>query len=102
MRKLDIVRASDKKSSDKHHKYNAIFTRDDGSTKVIPFGDNRYEDFTQHKDIKRRDLYILRHKKRENWDNPQSAGSLSRYILWGNSTNLQTNIKAFKSRFGYV
>jgi len=84
-----------------NHKYDAIFTRKDKTTKVIHFGDKRYEDYTQHKNKKRRELYILRHQKNENWNNPESAGSLSRYILWGNSTDIQKNIKAFKKRFGF-
>ena len=88
-------------SSKPNKKYDAIFTRKDKTTKVIHFGDKRYEDFTQHKNKKRRELYILRHRKNENWDNPESAGSLSRYILWGDSTDIQKNIKAFKTRFGF-
>ena len=26
--------------------------------------------------------YIQRHKKNENWNNPETAGYLSRFILW--------------------
>ena len=84
-----------------HHKFDAIFVRNDKTTKVIHFGDKRYEDYTQHKNKKRRELYILRNRKNENWDNPESAGSLSRYILWGDYTDIQKNIKAFKTRFGF-
>jgi hypothetical protein len=32
-------------------------------------------------------------------NDPRRAGFLSYYILWGNSTNIQTNIRDFKSRF---
>ena len=88
-------------SSKPNKKYDAIFTRNDKTTKTVHFGDKRYEDFTQHKNTKRRELYILRHRKNENWDNPESAGSLSRYILWGDYTDIQKNIKAFKTRFGF-
>jgi len=28
-----------------------------------------------------------------------TAGSLSRWILWGDSTSLETNIRSFKQRF---
>ena len=84
------------------HKFTAIFTRNDKSIKKIHFGNKKYEDFTSHHDKKRRELYILRHQKNEDFENPESAGSLSRYILWGDSTDLQKNIRAFKKRFGYI
>jgi hypothetical protein len=96
MPKLNIVQ-----STSNNKKFNAVFTRDDGTIKIIPFGDSRYEDFTQHHDRRRRELYILRHKENEDWNEPQTAGSLSRFILWGNSTDIQKNINAFKNRFGY-
>ena len=88
-------------SRSRHHKFDAIFERKDKSKKTIHFGDNRYQDYTQHHDNKRRELYILRHQKNEDFENPETAGSLSRYILWGDSTDLQKNIRAFKKRFGY-
>ena len=96
MPKLNIVQAT---SNNK--KYNAVITKDDKTIKIIPFGDNRYEDFTQHHNKRRRELYILRHEKNENWNDPETAGALSRYILWGNSKKIDTNIKEFKKKFGY-
>jgi hypothetical protein len=49
--------------------------------KKLHFGAKGYSDFLIHKDDKRKELYIARHKKNEDWSkiNP---GSLSRYILW--------------------
>jgi len=88
-------------SSKPNKKYDAIFTRKDKTTKIIPFGDKKYQDYTEHKNKKRRDLYLLRHRKNENWNNPETAGALSRYILWGDYTDIQKNIKAFKTRFGF-
>ncbi len=96
MPRLNIVPAT---SNNK--KFNAVFTRDDNTIKIIPFGDSRYQDFTQHHDRRRRELYILRHKENEDWNQPETAGALSRFILWGNSTDIQKNINAFKNRFGY-
>jgi hypothetical protein len=44
--------------------------------------------------------YLARHgKNNENWDNPYTAGSLSRFLLWGDSPNLFVNIKAFIRQF---
>ena len=82
------------KSSRKNKKYMAMFK--DG--KVVHFGDTRYEDFTVHKDEERKRLYLLRHKKNEDWNNPYSAGSLSRYILW-NKLTINDSVEDFKKRF---
>lgn len=81
------------KSTRKDKKYMALFS--DG--KVVHFGARGYEDFTMHKDPVRRERYLSRHS-RENWEDPQTPGSLSRYILWENP-NLQTSIREYKRRF---
>ena len=83
-----------KRSTRKFKKYMAIF--DDGD--ITHFGDNRYEDYTTHKDNKRKTLYLNRHKKNENWNNYKSAGSLSRYLLW-NLPTLKSSINDYKRRF---
>lgn len=54
--------------------------------KVIHFGDKRYQDFTQHKDMNRKRLYLIRHQKREHWNNPFTAGFWSRWLLWNKSS----------------
>jgi len=82
------------KATDGIHKYIAVYPH-----KRVPFGNIAYEDFTQHHDKERRRLYLLRHKARENWDDPYTAGSLSRWILWGDSDSLKTNLESFKKRF---
>ncbi len=50
----------------------------------IHFGDNRYEDFTQHKDKGRQQKYLNRSSKiKGNWkDNKYSPNNLSINILW--------------------
>ena len=96
MTKLQIT-----KSDKELKKYKTVFTKDDGKTKTIHFGANGYEDYTQHHDKKRRDLYRNRHEKDLKGD-PMRAGYLSYYILWGDSTSLQTNIKAFKIKFEFT
>ena len=82
-------------------KYKAIFTKPDGKTKTIHFGAKGYEDYTQHHNKQRRVLYRQRHEKDLKGD-PLRAGYLSFYILWGNSTNIQTNIRSFKNKFNFV
>ena len=64
-------------------KYDAVFKRrDNGKEKVIHFGGRGYSDFTKHKDEARKDRYIKRHEKRENWNDPLTAGFHSRWVLW--------------------
>ena len=83
-------------------KYKAIFTKDDGTKiKTVHFGANGYEDFTTHHDKDRRRLYRQRHEKDLKTNDPMRSGYLSYYILWGNSTDIQTNIKSFKNKFGF-
>tara|TARA_R110000772_G_scaffold24323_1_gene64299 strand:- start:32 stop:322 length:291 start_codon:yes stop_codon:yes gene_type:complete len=89
-----------KKSVDKGKKLTAIFTREDGSTKKISFGSAGMDDFTKKKDEAQKKRYLARHRARENWNNPESAGALSRWILW-NKTSRQASIADFKRRFNY-
>ena len=49
---------------------------------TINFGSPSHENYTTHKDPKRRSLYIARHAKRENWEDPTTAGFWSRWLLW--------------------
>lgn len=83
------------RATDGKHKWVAVF--DDGTR--VPFGATGYSDFTQHKDKLRRARYLARHSSRETWNNPKTAGSLSRWILWGDSTSLQSNLASFRRRF---
>lgn len=69
-----------------------------GRNKVVHFGAAGMSDFTIHKDEERKERYIQRHKSRENWNNPISAGALSRFILW-NKPTLEESIKDYKKRF---
>ena len=69
-----------------------------GKKKTTKFGAVGYEDFTKTRDINKREAYLARHKTRENWDDPTSAGALSRWILW-NEPTLSLSIKDFKKRF---
>ena len=56
-------------------------------------------EFTIHKDLARKEMYIKRHQKNEDWNNPMTAGALSRWILWNNPT-LSESIADYKRRFG--
>jgi len=88
------------KGTAKNKKWKAIFYDDQGKKiKTTQFGDNRYEDYTQHKDKKRRSKYLTRHKKDLEKGDYKSAAYLSYYILWGQSAALNTNIKQYKKMF---
>ena len=66
------------RSKNPKKKYDAIFN----GNKTISFGASGYEDYTIHKDDKRRENYIKRHGN-EDWGrgNIEYAAWLSRYIL---------------------
>ncbi len=79
-------------------KLKAIFYDGDKKLKTIQFGSKGMSDFTINKDKERKQRYLDRHRKRENWNNPMTAGALSRWILW-NKPTLEGSIKDFKKRF---
>jgi hypothetical protein len=86
-------------SNNRLKKYDAIF--DD---RVVSFGAKRdngvpYDDFLSSGNVAKREAYLARHRVNENWNDPYSAGSLSRWLLWGPSRSLATNIRLFKERF---
>ena len=85
------------KSNRKDKKLKAVFTRN-GTQKTVHFGAKGYSDYTKHGDNKRKQNYLKRHKKNENWDNFYTAGSLSRHILW-NKKSLDKSIKEYKKKF---
>ena len=88
-----------KPSTMKTKKFTAIFYDENKKKiKTIHFGAKGSSDFTIHKDEKRKQRYLDRHKARENWNDYMTAGSLSRYILW-NKKSLKSSISDYKRRF---
>ena len=69
--------------SDRPDKKYFIITNDN---KKIYFGQASASDFTLHKDEARKQRYINRHKKNENWNNKDTAGFWSRWLLWEKQT----------------
>lgn len=86
------------KGTAKNKKLKAIFYDGDKKIKTVQFGSKGMSDFTIHKDKERKQRYLDRHRKRENWNDPMTAGALSRWILW-NKPTLDASIKDFKKRF---
>ena len=68
---------------------------------TIHFGDVKGSTYIDHKDKTKRNNYIKRHSVNEDWStiNP---GSASRFILWGDSTNLDKNVKDYLKRFNIL
>lgn len=92
-------------SPQKTKKMMAVFIDDFRETyKTTHFGARTYGDYTVYwklnPDLARakRRQYMLRHRVRENWSDPTSAGALSRYILWEKPT-ISEAIRAFRRRF---
>lgn len=85
-----------RRSTRKHKKYMA-----DTGACIVHFGDDRYSDYTKHKDPRRKSHYIKRHKKRERWGKSGlcTAGFWSRHLLWGEPT-LAASKRVMSTRFG--
>ena len=98
MRLLDV-----KPSTAKGKKYTATFClcRDKPKCKgkKVHFGSSTSQTYLDHHDKAKREAYLKRHRVNENWDNPTSAGALSRWLLWGDSTSLMMNIQEFRKKF---
>ena len=90
-----------KKSDKTNKKLMAIFTKDNGRTKTVHFGQAGADDYTIKKDKEQRKRYRDRHQKDLNTKDPMKAGYLSYFILWGESTSRAENIKAYKKRFNF-
>ena len=70
---------------------------DDGST--IYFGLEGGITYIDIGDREMRKNYLARHRPNENWNDYKSAGALSKWILWGASTDIHKNIASYKKRF---
>ncbi len=72
-RKVEVTR-----SERAGKKYKAQFEHG----KAVHFGAAGMSDFTRHKDPKRREAYLARHRANEDWADKESAGFWSRWLLW--------------------
>ena len=90
--KLESITPSDRKDKKMVAKFS-------DPKKTVHFGQAGSTTYLDDKNKERRAAYIARHKVNENFNNPATPGSLSRFILWGDSTSLQKNISSFKRRF---
>ena len=93
-----------KRSTNDEKKLMAIFTYPDGKTKTTHFGQRGASDYTKHGEKERMERYLERHgggtttSTKEDWQDPTTAGALSRWILW-NKPSLSASFNDFKKRF---
>ena len=90
MKLVSITKATDGK-----HKYTAVFAE---PRKTVHFGQAGASDYTINKDEQRKENYISRHKSRENWNDPTTAGALAYHLLWSEKS-FKTALSKFKKRF---
>jgi hypothetical protein len=98
------MRIDIRKSTNPNKKMMAVFYDGYGSDKKIKtvhFGDANGSSFIDHKDEKKKDAWIERHKVRGTFNNPMSASSLSYHILW-NKPTISASIIDFKKRFKII
>ena len=98
---MDLI--SIKKDIDGKHKMVATFkNKTTGRTKTTHFGALGYTDFIKSGgDTEKKKLYLNRHKAKENWNDPTTAGALSKYILW-NKPTLKSSIDDYKKKFNFA
>ena len=83
------------KATDGIHKYVAVF-----NDKRVPFGAKGYTDFIESGNEVKKAAYLARHRG-EDWNNPKTPGSLSRWLLWNRST-LKESLADYVKRFPSV
>jgi len=94
------------RSSNPEKKLMAVFSDKEGNKiKTTHFGQRGASDYTKHGDRERMERYLERHgggtttSTKEDWKDPTTAGSLSRWILW-NKPSLSGSFSDYKRRFG--
>lgn len=88
-----------KPSTAKNKRLKAIFYDKDGKKiKTTNFGQKGGQTFVDHKNKDIKSKWIARHRVREDWNAPMTAGALSRFILW-NKTSMKASIADYKRRF---
>ena len=94
-----------KPSTKQDKKYTATFCKCEKKNackgtnhRLVDFGQKGGSTYIDHKDQKKKDAYLARHKANENWNDPTTAGALSRWLLW-NLPTLSGSIAFFKKKF---
>ena len=87
------------KSNKKNKRFTAVFK--DGTE--IHFGQSnpKHGTYLDHKDKTKRMNYRKRHSVNEKqfYNNPKKPATLSRFILWGDETNLSDAVDKYNKKF---
>jgi hypothetical protein len=75
-----------------------VVNNDTQKRRTVRFGAQGYSDYTMHNDDERKSNYINRHKKREDWEDPFTAGFWSRWLLWNKKT-IEASKRDIKNNF---
>jgi len=93
------------RSTNDEKKLMAVFSDKEGDKmKTTHFGQRGASDYTKHGEKARMERYLERHgggtttSTKEDWKDPTTAGSLSRWILW-NKADLKASFNDYKRRF---
>ena len=88
-----------KKSNKKDKKFDAVI---DGK-KTVSFGSAGMSDYTLHKDPERKQRYIDRHKKNEEWPKAgiKTPGFYAKHVLW-NKPSLKASVDDLNKKFKNV
>ena len=80
-------------ANDGIHKFIVKLVDSSNQLHTIKFGAKGYSDYTINKDSERKERYIARHKKKEDWTSKGvlTAGFWSRWLLW-NKPTLQASL----------
>ena len=91
-----------KRSDKPEKKYMVVLNTATGREKTVHFGDAHMKDYTlfsaQEREA-RKQQYLARHGAREDWDDPETAGFWSRWILWGPFPSVSANLKWVRGKY---
>lgn len=86
-------------SSVKGKRYTAVFEKEGGRTRSVSFGSATGSTYIDHRDDDKKKAWLARHSKAgEDWNKPDTAGALSRWLLW-HTPSFRHSLKLFRSRF---
>ena len=88
------------KSEKPNKKLKAVIDKGNNKTKTVHFGAEGYSDYTIHKDDKRKERYLKRHKKNEDWslNGIEKPAFYATNVLWNKKT-VKSSIDDLNKKF---
>ena len=88
------------RSDNTDKKWDVFIQDNDGKQHKISFGSRPYQDFTQHHDEVRKNLYIQRHRANEDWTQTGilTSGFWAKHLLW-NKPSIRSSLADIRRRF---